>query len=272
MNNTTREFWIESYDNIYLKCISNSVDNSKGIVLILHGLAEHYKRYDYVTKKFMENGFSVYRYDHRGHGDSDGKRGYVENIDAFVNDLKAVIDLIKKENKDAPLFILGQGMSGHIMLRLGGEYLSLVKGMIFSSPLVCDFANYTNLTKEQYDSKFDFVSVANVHNLSHDYDFIQSYEEDVLVLKQVTVGLYDALHESTLTIKECLHNFKYPTLIFHGSMDCITDCEDSRYLFNNIISNDKELKILNGLYHKLLDELIKDDIISEISKWMEKRC
>ena len=44
------------------------------------------------------------------------------------------------------------------------------------------------------------------------------------------------------------------------------------YLFNNIISNDKELKILNGLYHKLLDELIKDDIISEISKWMEKRC
>ena len=37
-------------------------------------------------------------------------------------------------------------------------------------------------------------------------------------------------------------------------------------------SNDKELKILNGLYHKLLDELIKDDIISEISKWMEKRC
>ena len=25
-----------------------------------------------------------------------------------------------------------------------------------------------------------------------------------------------------------------------------------------------------GLYHKLLEELIKDDIINEISKWIEK--
>ena len=54
-------------------------------------------------------------------------------------------------------------------------------------------------------------------------------------------------------------------------MDSIIDCEDSRFLFNNIVSRDKEIRILNGLYHKLLEELIKDDIINEISKWIEKR-
>ena len=54
-------------------------------------------------------------------------------------------------------------------------------------------------------------------------------------------------------------------------MDSIADCEDSRFLFKNIISNDKEIKILSGLYHKLLEELIKDDIISEICKWIENR-
>lgn len=54
-------------------------------------------------------------------------------------------------------------------------------------------------------------------------------------------------------------------------MDSITDCEDSRFLFNNIISKDKEIRILKGLYHKLLEELIKDDIISEITRWIEKR-
>ena len=29
-------------------------------------------------------------------------------------------------------------------------------------------------------------------------------------------------------------------------MDSITDCEDSRFLFNNIVSRDKEIKFLNG--------------------------
>ena len=272
MNNKTNEFWVKSFDNINLKCISNPVDNSKGIVLILHGLAEHSKRYDYVTRKLNSNNFSVYRYDYRGHGDSDGKRGYVDNVDYFTNDLKTVIDIIKSKNPTSPLFLLGQGMGGHIMIKLGAKYSNLVNGMIFSSPLVCDYGDYTKFDKEQYDSDFDFVSVANVHNLSHDYEFIQSYEDDKLILKQVTVGLYHALEDSTSNIEKSLHNYKYPCLILHGSMDSITDCEDSRYLFNNIVSNDKELKILNGLYHKLLDELIKDDIITEISKWMEKRC
>ncbi|MEG0050732.1 MAG: alpha/beta hydrolase [Terrisporobacter sp.] len=272
MYNSTKDIWVKSFDNIHLKCVSDPIEDSKAVVLIIHGLAEHYKRYDYVSNKLNSYGFSVYRYDHRGHGDSDGKRGYVDDVDTFTKDLKTIIDLIKNENPTSPLFILGQGMGGHLMLRLGAEYSNLANGMIFCSPLVCDFSNYTICDEDGYDSEFDFVSVANVHNLSHDYEFIQSYEDDELVLKQVTVGIYNALKESTSNIKSSLHDFKYPCLIFHGSMDSITDCEDSRFLFNNILSNDKELKILNGLYHKLLDELIKDDIINEISKWIEERC
>lgn len=271
MSVTTVDFWVKSFDNTYLKCAKELVNSPKATILILHGLAEHYRRYDYITSKFVANNFNIYRYDHRGHGDSDGKRGYVDDVHTFEKDLKIVIDLIKEENPSLPLFILGQGMGGHIMSILGGQYDNLVNGMIFCSPLVCDYGNYTNCNSNEYDSDFDFVSVGSIHNLSHDYDFIQSYDEDELVLKQVTVGLYHALKKSCSHILEYLYKFKYPCLIFHGSMDAITDCEDSRFLFNNIISKDKEIRILNGLYHKLLDELIKDDIVTEISKWIENR-
>ena len=271
MSVTAVDFWVKSFDNTYLKCTKDLVNSPKATILILHGLAEHYRRYDYVTNKFVSSNFNVYRYDHRGHGDSDGKRGYISDVDVFVKDLKIVVDLVKSENPNLPLFILGQGMGGHIMSILGGEYEHLVDGMIFCSPLICDYGNFTKVNTDEYDSEFDFVSVGNVHNLSHDYDFVQSYDEDELILKQVTVGLYQALKVSSSHIVEYLYKFKYPCLILHGSMDCITDCEDSRFLFNNIISNDKEIRILNGLYHKLLDELIKDDIICEICKWIEKR-
>ena len=270
MSLITVDFWVKSFDNTYLKCAKNLVNSPKATILILHGLGEHYRRYDYITRKFMANNFNVYRYDQRGHGDSDGKRGYVDNANTFVKDLKIVIDLVKEENSHLPIFILGQGMGGHIMSILGGQYDNLVDGMVFCSPLICDFGNYTS-NSDEYDSDFDFVSTGNIHNLSHDYDFIQSYDEDELVLKEVTVGIYHALKESCSHIVEYLYKFKYPCLILHGSMDSITDCEDSRFLFNNIISKDKEIRILKGLYHKLLEELIKEDIISEITRWIEKR-
>ncbi len=271
MSVTKVDFWVKSFDNTYLKCAKDLVDSPKATVLILHGLAEHYRRYDYITSKFASNKFNVYRYDLRGHGDSDGKRAYVDNTHTFVKDLKIIIDLVKSENQDLPLFILGQGLGGHIMSILGGQYNDLADGMIFCSPIICDYGDFTKFDKTEYDNDFDLVSVANVHNLSHDYDFIQSYEDDELILKEVTVGIYHALKTSTSDILKYLYKFRYPCLILHGSRDSITDCEDSRFLFNNIISNDKELRILNGLYHKLLEELIKDDIINEITKWIEKR-
>ena len=46
---------------------------------------------------------------------------------------------------------------------------------------------------------------------------------------------------------------------------------DSKFLFDNILSRDKDIRILNGLYHRLLDEIVRDEIIEEISKWIENR-
>ena len=54
MSVTTVDFWVKSFDNTYLKCAKDVVNSPKATILILHGLAEHYKRYDYVTNKFVE--------------------------------------------------------------------------------------------------------------------------------------------------------------------------------------------------------------------------
>ena len=55
MSVTTVDFWVKSFDNTYLKCAKDVVNSPKATILILHELAEHYKRYDYVTNKFVEN-------------------------------------------------------------------------------------------------------------------------------------------------------------------------------------------------------------------------
>jgi lysophospholipase len=53
-----------------------TVEKPKAIVIIVHGLCEHCGRYDYVVSKLNSPGYSVYRFDNRGHGKSEGERTY----------------------------------------------------------------------------------------------------------------------------------------------------------------------------------------------------
>lgn len=63
-----------SYDKTRLFMVKNYVNEPKGVVVIVHGLCEHLGRYEYLAGKLNEAGYSVCRFDHRGHGKSDGKK------------------------------------------------------------------------------------------------------------------------------------------------------------------------------------------------------
>ena len=51
-------------------------------IIGLHGMGDHMGRHDYLMKLFSSD-FNVFQYDLRGHGESGGKRGFVEDFSFF---------------------------------------------------------------------------------------------------------------------------------------------------------------------------------------------
>lgn len=80
------------------------VDNAKAIILIVPGLEKHLDKYDYVASILNSYKYSVYRFN-----EEMTIRYYKENSNEFSNYIKEAVDLIKKENKDMPIFILSSG-------------------------------------------------------------------------------------------------------------------------------------------------------------------
>ncbi len=66
--------------------------DSRGGIVIMHGLGEHSGRYRVLAQRLNEAGWSVRCYDHRGHGRSEGARGDVPNGDPLLQDAQIVID------------------------------------------------------------------------------------------------------------------------------------------------------------------------------------
>ena len=63
-------FTVNSTDNQKVFANYYSCDNSQGLVVIFHGMAEHKERYDNFAQLLVKHGFSVLATDHRGHGES----------------------------------------------------------------------------------------------------------------------------------------------------------------------------------------------------------
>ena len=100
-----------------------TLGESRAIVHINHGLAEHAARYAGFAQALGEAGMAVYAHDHRGHGQTiapdapsrifaTGGNG----IDALMTDIAALHTHIRDQHAGLPIFIFGHSMGGLISM------------------------------------------------------------------------------------------------------------------------------------------------------------
>lgn len=264
------ELKVKSFDGRELYLVKNPIENPKAVVVFVHGLGEHLGRYDYLTEKFNTNGFSVYRFDHRGHGRSAGARAFYEDYNELIDDVNFIVDLTKEENPDSPVFVLGHSMGGYAVACYGVKYPDKVNGIIMSGGLTRDNSGLiTSLSEDLNPIMYLPNTLGSV--VSRDPDIVKAYAEDPLVLKEISVGLYYALSKGLQWLIENTANFKYPVLILHGGDDRIVSCEDSIEFYDVISSSDKELKVYDVLFHEILNDPEKDEVIADILNWINAR-
>ena len=122
---------------IYIQSIVPSDKNAiKGIISIIHGMAEHSDRYREIAEYLSSHGYAVFFHDHAGHGksvSSDEDLGFFckENgNEKIVDDVKDVICFAKKIFPDRPVILWGHSMGSFITRRLIAKYPDEADGAI----------------------------------------------------------------------------------------------------------------------------------------------
>jgi alpha-beta hydrolase superfamily lysophospholipase len=94
----------------------------RGVVCILHDVAEHAARYAPTARTLADAGFHVYAHDHRGHGATrafDAPPGVFAARDGFdrvLEDAVFVNDEARAAHRGLPLIVFGQGFGGLLAL------------------------------------------------------------------------------------------------------------------------------------------------------------
>ena len=114
-----KEFTIPSKGKGNLHCCKwDDVAEVKGVVQLVHGIAEHVSRYDHLAKFLNENGFVVVGEDHMGHGGSiegGSTQGYFDGgwLTA-ADDTYALCEKTGAEYPGVPYFIYGHSMGSFL--------------------------------------------------------------------------------------------------------------------------------------------------------------
>lgn len=266
----TKEMMVPTFDGTKLFFRKDVPETPKAIVVVVHGLCEHLGRYDYVAEKLNQSGFGVYRFDHRGHGRSEGKRVFFSDYNEIVDDVNHFVELAKKENEGLPVFLLGHSMGGYAVAMFGTKYPGKVNGIVTSGALTRLNAVPPGFLPIQQPADTYFPNELG-DGVCSDPAVVEAYANDPLVEKKISVGLYNTLYYGVEWMKKNAKKFTDPALVLHGCCDGLVSEKDSREFFGDIASSDKTLKIYAHLFHEILNEPCRDEIIEEIVDWMNKR-
>ena len=249
----------------------------KAILLIVHGIAEHSGRYMNLVNYFVPKGYAVYSFDLRGHGKSDGKRSYIERFSYYIDDLQTFFNLVRTENPNTKIFMVGHSMGSTISIDYALEHQSELQGLIISgttlklgssiSKTAILMAKILSVLMPKMG-----VSALDPGGISRDPVVVAAYVNDPLnYMGKLSARFGVELLKTMEMLQSGLSEINLPILIMQGSQDRISDPASSKLLFDGVSSKDKTMKIYEGFYHEIFNDPERQQVFSNMEAWIKTR-
>jgi acylglycerol lipase len=247
----------------------------KASLVLCHGVNSHGGQYLDAAAEFVRRGYAVTALDLRGRGKSDGERFYIEHIDEYVSDLSLAIDHARAKCPAPPLYVLGHSAGGVTSVTYALDHQDRIDGLICESFAFRVFA--PNFALKLLEGASHFLPHAHVLRLkmedfSRDPEWVAQLLADPLTHDEVQpVATVAAFARAGERFEREFPRITLPLLILHGTADKATRPDGSEQFHREAGSADKTLKLYDGHYHDLLNDLGRAQVFDDIDGWIAAR-
>jgi alpha-beta hydrolase superfamily lysophospholipase len=156
------------------------------------------------------------------------------------------------------------------------EHSSLSGTIVSGSPLASDDAASPLLVASakilsRVWPTFSLDSPINPAQLSCDARVVKKYQDDPAVFKILTARWGTEYLKTQNMVRENAAAIDLPILILHGGEDSLCNPKGSQYLYDQVSSADKTLKIYPSYFHEIHNEPGHITVIQEMNDWISQR-
>ena len=276
----------------------------RGVIQIIHGMAEHIERYEDFAKFLGKQGFVVVLEDHLGHGktaSSSSALGYFCEQDpatVLVRDVHRLKKIVQEKYPGLPYIVMGHSMGSMILRNYLFRYGQGIDGAVIigtnaSSNAKLAFGKIlTGILKLVYGEKhkselLNNISFGNCNKkvpqkrtivdwLSTDPKVVDRYMGDPLCGFTFTINGFQTILElfKRMQNEENLKKIPkdLPLLIISGEEDPIGEYgKVPKELYDTYLKlglTKVQLKLYNGARHEVLNETNKKEVYEDLKNWV----
>ncbi len=278
---TRSESFFNGYDGTKLFLQKWITPNAKGNVLFTHGQAEHSDCYLRLINALEGQGWNFIGWDMRGHGRSEGLRGYAKDFDEYVLDYKIFLDkaLCLFEINQKPVVLLAHSMGGLVQTCALSEkknFSASLSAQILSSPLfgvAVEVPEWKDKGAGFINSLLPKITLSNeIKNdqLTRDLDVIREYEQDTYRHNRISSGVYLGFKREFQRILSKAGEIQIPTLMHISDKDPVVSSESAIKFFDALASPHKTLKIIEGAKHELYNDTVRVEVFKVVSDFLKQ--
>ena len=265
------EWWPEPYP------VARAGSAAGTIVVLMHGFAEHCRRYDELAEALLQQGLAVCRIDARGHGRSSGQRGDVASYDDYVYDLCAYVDRVAALAPGRPIALLGHSNGALIAIRALQRGLARVSSVVLTNP----YLQLRAARKPLPDAlarllawgagRLPLPNGLRPSDLTHDLSLQEAVRRDPWVLRVATPRWYWAAQLAGCDALAEASKLALPLLLILSDADPIAEARASRTFYERVAAADKQLVLRAGELHEVLNEVDRQSLFALIADWLARR-
>lgn len=250
----------------------------KAVLIALHGFNDYSNFFHDPGTYLAKQGFLTYAYDQRGFGKSQ-HRGLWPGTQAYIDDLKTTVRLLRARHKNTPLYIIGESMGGAVaMVTVTTPEPPQVDGVILSAPAVwaretMPFYQRWALGIASYTLPWLTLTGRGLKKIPSDnFEMLRALGRDPLVIKETRVDAIYGLTNLMDAALESAANFNSKSLILYGMRDEIVPKDPTILMLRRLpktASARQRIAIYKNGYHMLLRDLKAKLFWHDIVAWIE---
>lgn len=242
-------------------------------LIIFHRGHEHSGRLEDVVRDLHLRDVAVFAWDARGHGYSEGPRGYAPNFSCTARDADEFIRHISHTHgiQIENMVVLGHSVGAVTVALWVHDYAPRVRAMVLVTPalrvkLYVPFARSAlRLLQSLFRKRRMFVSsYVKGHLLTHDPEQARRYDEDPLISRKIAVNVLLDLNDAARRLIDDAGAIQTPALVLAGGADWVVDLRAEREFFERLGSRVKRMHVFDGMYHDILHEKDRRGVLNEI--------
>jgi len=269
--------WLSMADGqrVYLR--DWPLSQSRGAVLIVHGLGEHSGRYERLAAWFNQRGYAVRSYDQRGHGQTPGRRGSLRHADDLLEDLATVYNDYADHQPHPPL-LLGHSMGGLVAARAVLDGRVTPPALVLSSPALRSWESPRMIALARLLSRLapqlPLRNGLDSSKLSHEKDVVADYRADSLRHGWITPRLADFIFHAGAACIADAGKLAVPTLLLVADSDALVDPSGSRAFARKAGPGGRlTTRFFSTLYHELFNEAEpgRSQVLMQLGDWLGRQ-